>query len=187
MASGIDTATWMRQTRTGNRVPESNLYATVQANSIPANDRLEICREIQVIKSYLERFNDRDIAAECLETLIRIGSAGKSDYDGLQQVHVLETIATALDVLRNHNQGPGVLLTKSVLDYVDQIDSNDVSVDYAADMDTAFLIKRIQSAAAPPQQSHQSDTFGGLIFDLSSILLSHAKYDVWSHSIFLTE
>jgi hypothetical protein len=179
MASAIDTDAGMRQTQNRNRVPDSTHDTTAQANSISVNDRLEICRQIQVIKSYLECFNDRNIAAECLETIIKIGSAGKSDYDALQQIHILETIATALDVLRNHNQGPGVLLTKSVHDYVDQLDSHDLAIGHAADMDTAFLMMRIQSAASPPQQSHQSDTFGGLIFDLSSILLSHAKYDVW--------
>lgn len=179
MASGTDTDTWTRQTLNGSRPPVAIPYSSSHARVTSTSEGLGIYREIQVIKDYLERFNDRDIAAQCLETVIRIGYlVRKDEYDGCQQIHILEAIATALDVLRNHNQGPGGLLRKSVLDYVDTINTSHFSAGREADIDADFLVMRIQSAVSSPRQSHNSDTFGGLIYDFSSILLSHVKYNV---------
>jgi hypothetical protein len=48
------------------------------------------------------------------------------------------------------------------------------------DFDVAFLLKRIKSAVTfSIDYSQHIDTFGALVFDMGSILLSHCKYDVW--------
>jgi len=155
-----------------DRVPKS------PKQGLPS-DLLDISRAVQVIKQYLGKSNDINTAIGCLETLIHVGSTFGNDCSAIQQRHVLETIAVVIDVLRNHNHDLDRSLRLLALEYVDQLRLDRLAPDYASDLEFAFLLKCIRSGVTfSLEQSQPSETLVGLIFDVSSILLSHFKYNV---------
>lgn len=162
-----------------NSGPDRNEIAltngTVDSRPFPPCDRIWISRAVQIIKHYLEESNDINTAVGCLETLIKVGSTFGTQCDAIHQQHVLETIVRVIDVLRNHHQDVEMSLQPRLLNYVDTLD-----VDWSSpDVKFAFFVKCIRSGLAfSLQKTLYSDTFCGLVFDVSSIVLSHSKYDV---------
>lgn len=147
--------------------------------TFPPSDRIDISREVQVIKQYLEKSSDINTAVGCLETLVHVGSTFGNDCYAIQQRHVLETIAIATDVLRNHNHEFDRSLRLLVLEYLDQLRLDRLASGYASDLEFVFLIKCLRSGVTfSLGQSQPIETLVGLIFDFGAILLSHSKYSV---------
>jgi hypothetical protein len=145
----------------------------------------KLSRYVQVVKTYLEQANDVNIAVDCLEPLVKAINSFDSGSVDVRRKHLLETIATALDVLCNHCRYPDATIRKSLLEYVSKEEKIDLARENASLPDFAFLFARVRSAVTfSLDYSRHGDTFGGLVFDTASILLSHAKYDVspQSHS-----
>jgi cytochrome c len=146
-------------------------------SSSTADDQLMLSREVQVVKQYLERSNDVNTAVASLDTLFRAASAidGSSNFTSLK--HLLETIALTLDVICAHCHTID-LAHQNILEFVNKLDL--FSAVDGPDFDIGFLLKRIKSAVTfSIDYSKHIDTFGALVFDMGSILLSHCKYDVW--------
>jgi hypothetical protein len=141
--------------------------------------QVRISRAIQLIKKYLERSNDINIAVRCLETLVRAGSILSNRCDPIHQRHLLETIAVVIDVLRNHHQDVQPSLRRLALQYVNTNEFSQLYSTDSPDVRYSFLVKCVCSGVTfSLEQTEHSDTFPALIFDVSSILLSHCKYDV---------
>ena len=144
-----------------------------------ATDNLQVLRQVHIVRQYLQRSDDASIALSCLPALIKVGSIIDDGRDPGQLFYLLETVAIALEVLRNHDQGPDMSVRASIRDYVDGLNTNKFTASHPADFEIPFLLKRLRSALAMCcEQTHQGDTFGGLVYDTASILLSQFKYDV---------
>lgn len=147
------------------------------STGVPPADRIKISRAVQVIKQNLEDSNDINTAVGCVETLVKVGATFGNEWDAIHQRHVLETIVTVIDVLRNHHQDIDPSVRPLVLRYLDKLE-----FDRSLDIKFAFLVKCIRSGIAfSLQGTLYSDTFCGLVFDVASIVLSHSKYDVFLH------
>lgn len=150
-----------------------------QSTATPVSDDLQALRQVYVIKQYLQRSNDVSIALGSLPALAQVGSLINHHGDPNQLSLFLETIALALEVLRNHDQGPETSVQTCVREYIDSLDPKNFTVIHPADLEIPFLLKRVRSALVMClEQAHQADTFGGLVYDTASILLSQSKYDV---------
>lgn len=159
-------------------VRQSSLFDANDASKAgTGDDHLKLSREVQVIKRYLERSNDVNTAAACFRTLVRVTSAFDIESHFMAITHLLETLAVALDVLCNHCRGVDPSTRTDMLDFVNKLHPFfSIEGPY---FDFAFLLKRIQSAIAfSVECSSNNDAFGGLVFDIASILLSHHNYDV---------
>jgi hypothetical protein len=172
----------MARSPSGHARQSSLFDANDAPNAGTDDDHLKLSREVQVIKRYLERSNDVNTAAASFRTLVQVTSAFDVESHFMAITHLLETIAVALDVVCNRCQGVDPSTRTDILEFVNKLDPFfSIEGPY---FDFAFLLKRIQSAIAfSVECSQSSDTFGGLVFELASILLSHHKYDVRITSI----
>lgn len=151
-----------------------------QSTATSVDDGLPALRQVYVIKQYLQRSNDVSIALGSLPALARVGSIMTTPHGDPNQLSLfLETISIALEVLRNHDQGPETSVQTCIREYLDSLDPKNFTVSHPADLEIPFLLKRVRSALVMClEQAHQPDTFGGLVYDTASILLSQSKYDV---------
>jgi hypothetical protein len=142
-----------------------------------AESLLSVSRQVQIIKQYLERSNDVNTAAACLGTLVRVAAAFDMQSNLLSLAKLLETVAVALDVMCSQCQALDGPTRGDVLELVDSL--TPFFVTEGPDFEFVFLLARMKSALALSIDcSQHGDTYGGLVFDIASILLSHHKYDV---------
>lgn len=162
------------------RTEAPNDIRSAPAHGIPPDAWSKASRGVQIIKDYLERSNDINTAIGCLSTLVKVGSAFSSECDVIHQRHLLQTILVAIDVLRNHNQDVDRSLRPSYFEYLDKLQLGDTPT---SDVEFAFLIKCVRSGLSfTLKETQHEETFSGLLFDVASILLSHAKYNATSLS-----
>lgn len=163
------------------RADDVNDIRSTPSHSIPPGARAKVSRGVQIIKNYLERSNDINTAIGCLSTLVKVGSAFGNECDLVHQRHLLQTMLVAIDVLRNHSQDVDPSLRPSFFEYLDKLHVDDSPT---PDIEFAFLIKCVRSGLSfTLKETQHEETFCGLIFDVASILLSHAKYDVWPYFV----
>jgi hypothetical protein len=156
----------------------SQVSSTKSAAS-SARDNLPILQKVHIVREYLQRSDDVNIASGCLPALIKVSSIVDKDCHPDQLLYLLGTIAIALEVLRNHDKGPDLFVRGSILDYIDHLDMKKVSPSHPTDFEIPFLLMRLRSALAMcVEQADQGETLGGLIYDTAAILLSQFKYDV---------
>jgi hypothetical protein len=181
MTSALDSPNSLTSARNAPmRTEAPNDIRSAPANSIAPGAWPKVSRGVQIIKDYLERSNDINTAVGCVSTLVKVGSAFGNECDVIHQRHLLQTILVAIDVLRNHNQDVDPSLRPSFFEYLDKLQLDDTS---ATDIEFHFLIKCVRSGLSfTLKETQHEETFCGLLFDVASILLSHAKYNVRSLS-----
>ena len=163
------------------RTDAANDIQSTPSHSIPPGGRAKVSRGVQIIKDYLERSNDINTAIGCMSTLVKVGSAFGNECDVIHQRHLLQTMLVAIDVLRNHSHDVDPSLRPSFFEYLDKLHIDDSST---PDIEFAYLVKCVRSGLSfTLKETQHEETFCGLIFDVASILLSHAQYDVYSHSL----
>lgn len=156
---------------------ESDVFtAAIIPTSI--TDNLHALRQVYVLKEYLQSSADTTIALGCLPALIAVGTIINSGRSPDQLFHLLETLAIALEVLRNHDKSPDQPLRERIREYVGRLDLKTFPGVHRADFEIPFLLKRLRAALSVCFEQEQGDTFGGLVYDTASILLSQSNYDV---------
>lgn len=154
----------LRREEDGKRLTDSNL----------------LWRAVVIITRYLDSFNDANVAISSLDTLLKAAhNLNNHQISRVRQKLLLRAILEALDVLRNHCQPIPMPMQASLTELIRNLSSGLYGQLDLMAVDLAFWLKLVQCAQSySADTAQQSDIFGGLVYDIGSILLSRFKYDV---------